>query len=191
MARDRKFSTEDLYHATKQILLEQGYDGFHFGLLAEKLDISRGAIYKYFDNREELIVNFMRHEMKLFLTELKNVEQFPSFDEKLTFLLELIFKNPAVPRLIEIGQRIPIHENLKMKEDVFKLEDLRLKMYQHLQEFIDLGREEQKLNPSVPDTLILGFIFQSIMIPNHFDIPQSKWVQSIKEILCHGILNHQ
>lgn len=188
MARDRKFSTEDLYHATKHILLQQGYEGFNFSLLAERLDISRGAIYKYFDNREELVIHFMRYEMNLFLVELLEIEQYSTFDEKLTFLLDLIFKNPSVPRLIEIGQRIPINENIKVKEDFFKLEDLRLEMYKHLQGFIDLGREEQKLKPSIPDALILGFIFQSIMIPNHFDIPHSVWVQSLKEILCNGIL---
>jgi len=190
MARERKFSTEELYLATKQILLQHGYEGFNFSVLAEQLDITRGAIYKYFDNREELITNFMLYEMKLFLLELKEIEQYHAFDDKLTFLLELIFKKSTVPQLIEIGQRIPINGNMKVKENIYQLEKLHLEMYKHLQGFIDLGRQEQKLKASIPDSLILGIIFQSIMIPNHFGITQSEWVRSIKEVLCYGMLNH-
>ncbi len=190
MARERKFSTDELYQATKQILLKHGYDGFNFSVLAEQLDISRGAIYKYFDNREELITNFMLYEMELFLLELKEIEQYHDFDDKLTFLLELIFKKSTVPQLIEIGQRIPINGNMKVKENISQLEKLHLEMYKHLQGFIDLGRQKQKLKASIPDSLILGIIFHSIMIPNHFGISQSEWVRSIKEVLCYGMLKH-
>ncbi|WP_449622715.1 TetR/AcrR family transcriptional regulator [Robertmurraya sp. Marseille-Q9965] len=189
MARERKFSTDELYYATKQMLLEYGYEGFSFSLLAEQLEISRGAIYKYFDNREELISSFMLHEMKLFLEELKEIDNVPLFEEKFTFLLDLIFKNSTVPQLIEIGQRIPTNENKTVQENIRQLENLHLDMYKLLQGFINLGREEQKLKSSIPDSLILGIIFQSIMIPNHFGISQSVWVSSIKEILCKGILN--
>lgn len=189
MARDRKFSTEDLYQAAKHILLQHGYEGFNFGLLAEQLDISRGAIYKYFDNREELITNYMLYEMRLFLGELKEIEEFRSFEEKLTFLLTIIFKNSTVPQLIEIGRRIPINGNLKVKENIVELDNLHLDMYKHLQGFIDQGRQEGKLKASIPDSLLLGMIFQSILIPNHFGIPHSEWIASIKEVLCYGMLN--
>jgi len=189
MARERKFSTEDVYQATKQILLTYGYEGFNFGLLAEQLDISRGAIYKYFDNREELITSFMLYELRLFLVELKSIEKLHSFEEQLDFLLDLIFKNSTVPRLIEIGRRIPVNENLKVKENISQLENLHLEMYKHLQGFIDQGRQEQKIKASLPDSLILGMIFQTIMIPNHFGIPQTEWILSIREILCNGMLN--
>lgn len=189
LARERKFSTDELYQATKQMLLEHGYEGFSFSLLAEKLEVSRGAIYKYFDNREELITSFMLHEMKLFLEELKEINNIPVFEEKFTFLLELIFKNSTVPPLIEIGQRIPTNENKTVQMNISQLENLHLDMYKLLQGFIKLGREEQKLKSSIPDSLILGIIFQSIMIPNHFGISQSDWVSSIKEILCYGFLN--
>ncbi|HWL12631.1 MAG TPA: TetR/AcrR family transcriptional regulator [Ureibacillus sp.] len=188
MARERKFSTDDLYRATKQLLLQHGYEGFSFSLLAENLNISRGAIYKYFENREELISNFMQFEMKLFLGELKEIEKKESFDEKLTFLLEVIFRNSTIPQLIEIGQRLPINENAKVKENILHLENMHLDMYKYLQGFIEQGKQEEKLNAAIPDSLILGIIFQSIMIPNHFGIPQSQWVRSIKEVLCHGIL---
>lgn len=64
-------------------------------------------------------------------------------------------------------------------------------MYQHLQGFISLGRQELKLKESLPDPLILGFIFQTIMIPNHFGISHSKWISSIKEMIRHGMLRNE
>ncbi len=60
-------------------------------------------------------------------------------------------------------------------------------MYRFLQSFVDLGRKEKRLDPSIPDTLILGFIFQTIDIPNHSDIPQPEWLSYIKHILQNGL----
>ncbi|MBP1950183.1 hypothetical protein J2Z82_003140 [Virgibacillus litoralis] len=60
-------------------------------------------------------------------------------------------------------------------------------MYSVLQSFIQQGRKEQLLNPSIKDELILGFIFQSVDIPNHSEIPQTEWVRSIKELISHGM----
>lgn len=57
MARERKFTRDDLYETTKYMLLENGYEGFTFSKLAEKLNVSRGAIYKYFNNKDELITD--------------------------------------------------------------------------------------------------------------------------------------
>ena len=36
--------------------------------VAEKLDVARGTLYKYYDNKNELITDFMLHEMNLYLT---------------------------------------------------------------------------------------------------------------------------
>jgi hypothetical protein len=75
-----------------------------------------------------------------------------------------------------------------MKENINKLERLHLEMYSSLQNFIQLGKKEQKLKSHLPDSLLLGFIFQSVTIPNHFGVPQSEWVQSIKEIIKNGMV---
>ncbi|MDR4944973.1 TetR/AcrR family transcriptional regulator [Neobacillus cucumis] len=191
MARERKFSTDDLFQAAKQMLLSHGYEGFSFSALAEQLEISRGAIYKYYENKEELITDYMLYEMEHFLTEIKEIELVDGFDAQFDFLINLIFKNSTIPPMIELGRRIPVNGNKKVKDNNEKLEKLHLKMYQHLQGFISLGRQELKLKESLPDPLILGFIFQTIMIPNHFGISHSKWISSIKEMIRHGMLRNE
>ena len=73
MARERKFSTDDLFQASKQLLLQHGYEGFTFSLLADQFDVCR-ALYKYYENKEELITDFMIYEMGKFLFELKEIK---------------------------------------------------------------------------------------------------------------------
>jgi TetR/AcrR family transcriptional regulator, repressor of fatR-cypB operon len=188
MARERKFSTDELFQATKLLLLKQGYEGFTFSLLADYLHVSRGAIYKYYENKEELISEFMLYEMNHFLEDIKGIEQIDSFQDQLDFLIRIMFKNEKIQPLIEMGKEIPINTNQKARENKVKLDLLHLHMYHFLQEFVYKGKDEKILKASIPDTLILGYIFQSVSIPNHFDIPHQEWVDSIKEMICHGIL---
>jgi TetR/AcrR family transcriptional regulator, repressor of fatR-cypB operon len=188
MARERKFSTDELFQATKHLLLHHGYDGFTFSLLADYLSVSRGAIYKYFENKEELVSEYMLYEMDQFLHDLKGIHEMEGFQNQLDYLLLIMFKNDKLQPLIEMGKHVPTHTNEKARVNMERLEKLRLQMYQNLQGFITLGREEDQLNTSIPDALILGYIFQSVLIPNHFNIPQTEWVRSIKEMICHGIL---
>jgi AcrR family transcriptional regulator len=188
MARERKFSTDELFQATKLLLLKHGYEGFTFSLLADYLHVSRGAIYKYYENKEELISEFMLYEMNHFLDDIKEIERIYDFQDQLDFLIRIMFKNDKIQPLIEMGKEIPINTNQKARINKEKLEMLHLQMYHNLQGFVCKGKEEKKLNASIPDALILGYIFQSVSIPNHFGIPHKEWVDSIKEMLSHGIL---
>ncbi|WP_066070960.1 TetR/AcrR family transcriptional regulator [Neobacillus soli] len=190
MARERKFSTDELFQATKQLLLLQGYEGFTFSLLADDLNVSRGALYKYFDNKEELITDYMLYEMDRFLIELKQIESHRSFEAQFDYLLSLILSNTDIQKLINIGKQIQVGSNQKVKENKHKLEKLHIDMYHYLQNFITLGKEEQRLKSHIPDSLFLGYIFQSVAIPNHFGISPSVWVSSIKEIIRHGMFTN-
>ncbi len=187
MARERKFTTEELYQATEELLLANNYEGFQISLVADHLHVSRGAIYKYFENKEELITEYMLFKMEQHLHELKEIHSIIGFHAQFDFLLHLMFKNPELHQLIEIGKRVPVHLNTKVKENIAKLESYHLKMYQYMQGFVQAGKNENLLNTNLPEPLILGYIFQSIAIPNHFGIPHDMWVGSIKKIICHGI----
>ncbi|WP_062353637.1 TetR/AcrR family transcriptional regulator [Bacillus kwashiorkori] len=190
MAREKKFTTKELFQETKQILLENGYDGFTFGILAERLEVSRGAIYKYFDNKDELIVEFMLQEMKNFLVDLNEITQCKNFHEKFNYLIDLIFQNANIHQIIAIGQRISNTRDKRITTKKKELDQLHIKMYHQLDEFIQLGKKTSKVKPSIPNALILGFIFQTIAIPNHFHISRDLWINSIKEIILDGISNN-
>jgi len=188
MARERKFSKEELFHETKELLLLHGYEGFSFSVLANHLKVSRGTIYKYYDNKEELVTSLMIHEMNQFLSDLREIEQYPGFDAQFDFLLEIILKKREIHHFIGINAQVPIGTNESVKKNKEVLDKLHLDMYGYLQNFIQLGKNESKLKSHLANGLMLGFIFQSVAIPNHFGIPHSEWIQSIKEIISHGML---
>lgn len=190
MARERKFSNEELFQLVKKMLLQHGYEGFHFGLLAEQLDVSRGALYKYYENKDELITDFMLYEMQLFIGDLAQIENQGDFEAQFDFLMKLIFNKAEVHQLITVVQQMGSSSNEKAKENKERLEKLPLEMYRYLQNFISFGKREGKLKEHIPDSVMLGLIFQSIAIPNHFGLPKSVWVDSIKEIISKGMFAH-
>ncbi|MBY0123703.1 TetR/AcrR family transcriptional regulator [Bacillus sp. S/N-304-OC-R1] len=189
MARERKFSIDELYKTTKELLLLHGYEGFTFSILADRLEVSRGTLYKYYENKEELITDYMLDEMDQFLLKLQKIEWHEGFEGQFNQLIELIFEHADIHKIIIIALQIPANITEKVKLNKSKLDVMHLDMYKHLQGFINLGREEKKLKPHIADGLILGFIFQTIAIPNHFGIPHSEWVNSIKEIISHGMFS--
>lgn len=113
MARERKFSTEDLYKETKQILLQYGYEGFTFGILASKLNISRGALYKYFDNKDILITDYMVYETEKFVGKLKQINSFKAFEDQFNHLLHTILMDTEIHRIREIAIKLPKMNNKK------------------------------------------------------------------------------
>ncbi|MGX6444464.1 TetR/AcrR family transcriptional regulator [Neobacillus sp. K501] len=186
MARERKINTADLFQTTKYLLLQHGYEGFTFSHLAERLEVSRGALYKYYENKEELITDFMVYEMEQFLFELTEMENHDGFEAKFDFLIEFIFNKTEIQHLIKIGQEMLPREDLH-KETKEKLSYLPLNLYKYLQSFIDIGKEERKIKPHIPNSLMIGMILQTVAIPNHFGIPQEEWVHGMKEMISQGM----
>lgn len=190
MARERKFTQDTLFQATKQILLQSGYEGFTFTLLAEQLDVSRAALYKYFNNKEELITDYMIFEMNIFLKNIQKIENYTSFDAQFDYLLTTMFQHKDIHEILGITYHISANSNEKVKTNIEKLKSLHLDMHKLLQGFIQLGRLEKRLKKDVSNEVLLGFIFQSINIPNHFEIPSSEWMIQIKEMISHGIFTN-
>lgn len=187
MARESKFTIDELYHLTRNLLIRHGYDSFHFGLLAEQLDITRSALYKYYNNKDELITEFMVFEMERFLQELKKIEQYGHFEEQLEYLLEVIFKYSKIHQILSMVYQIRKSNHPKVIEMIERLEKQHDEMYSYLSDFIHLGRKEERLKSEFPDSLILGFIFQTVDIPNHSKLPKEQWKNLIMKFLCHGM----
>src|SRR5690554_3047573 len=187
MARESKFTINELYTTTKELLLQHGYAGFHFGLLAEKLNVTRGALYKYFDNKDELITEFMDHEMEQFMLDLEKIKMRTNFEEQLDYLLDVIFKNSKIHQILSIIYQIPKSSHKNVNKTLKRLDEQHHKMYGFLNDFIQLGRKENCLKSEFPDHLILGFIFQTVNIPNHSQLPEEEWRNLVKQFLYYGM----
>ena len=190
MARERKFSDRELYQATKELLLNYGYEGYTFTLLANQLDVSRAAIYKYYDNKEELLSEYMLYELTTFLNELKKVGKEKTFSDQFHALFNFIFDDMSLYVLRDIGMQIP-NANKKVAANKQKISNIHIELYTSLQHFIDLGRREKILREDIPSNLVLGMIFQTVNIPNTEGIPHQDWVNTIKDVISHGIFKSE
>ncbi|MFJ7969945.1 TetR/AcrR family transcriptional regulator [Psychrobacillus sp. NPDC096389] len=188
MARERKFTDEQLFKATKQLIIEDGYETFTFSKLASLLNVSRGSIYKYYENKDELISEFLMYEMNRFLHEFQKLDKSGDFRTQFDSLIDFIFEQSNMNQVLEIIQEIPTNTTKRVADNKNRLNEYHIDMYQQLQGLIDLGRKENVIKNHLPTAVLLGMTFQTIAIPNHFKIPQDQWVASIKEILIHGML---
>lgn len=189
MARERKFTKEELFQATKDTLVESGYIGFTFSVLAKRLNAARPTIYKYYENKDELITDYMVDEMNLFLVRLQKINGYERFEEQFDYLIYAIFEDTKIHEIIRLAIQMPKEGTEKVTANRIQLEKLHQDMYMYLQKFVQTGKAEGYLKASIPDGLVLGFIFQTVEIPNHLQVPRSDWVASIKEIIRHGMFN--
>lgn len=187
LARERKFTDEELFSATKEMIIEDGYDVFTFSRLASKLNVSRGSIYKYYENKDELISEFLMYEMDRFLNEFNTLDKSLCFKEQLDNIIDFIFNHSNIHHVLDIIKQIPSNTTKRVIDNKSKLSEYHVEMYQQFQGLIDLGRKENVLKSHLSSAVMLGMIFQTIAIPNHFGIPQDEWIASIKEILFDGM----
>lgn len=187
MARARKFSTEDLYKETKQILLQYGYEGFTFGILASKLGVSRGALYKYFDNKDVLITEYLVYETEQFVERLKKMNNLEDFEDQFDYLLNTILKDAEIHRIREIAIKLPEMNDKKTEASRKKIHNLHQDMYDLLKSLVEKGKSESKLKQELPNELIFAFLLEIIDLPNQQNTPYSEWIKYIKEIVRHGI----
>lgn len=190
MARERKFTKQDLYQVTKELLLQAGYEGFNFTSLAANLQVSRSAIYKYFKNKDHLISNYMVYETEKFVESLATIDKITEFEQQLDFLLRCILDDKESQRIREMAIKLPEINSKFSEENKQRLAELHREMYTCLQNFINKGKEDNHFHPHIPNSLILGFIFNTIDLPNHENISTEQWIGHIKDILRHGIVTN-
>ncbi|MFJ7825683.1 TetR/AcrR family transcriptional regulator [Psychrobacillus sp. NPDC096623] len=187
MARERKFTDDELFKATKLLLIGAGYDSFTFSKLASMMEVSRGSIYKYYENKDELISAFLVYEMNRFLQDFNKLDKSGDFKTQLFLIIDFIFSHSEIHQILEIINQIPKKSNNPHLSNQTRLKTYYVEMYKQFQILIEQGKKEKVIKNHLSNAIILGMIFQTIAIPNHFGIPQDQWIGSIKEILSEGM----
>lgn len=189
MVREKKFSTEDIYLQTHDLLIKEGYDKFSFSLLAKSLAVSRAAIYKYYTNKDELINDYLIAQMEQMMVDFHQTKWDLDYSNQFDQLFELIFKyrdthliSNAVPNKVVLS-----FEKQKQKEAISA--EVHGQFLHYLQQFIQTGKKNGQIKKEVPDSLIVDIIFHSINIPNHSDLGSQERGYFIKEIIKNGIFD--
>ncbi|WP_029498790.1 TetR/AcrR family transcriptional regulator [Kurthia huakuii] len=188
MGRDKKFSTQDLWQATHELIVETGYQGFSMSLLATKLHVSRAAIYKHYPNKEELLIEFMVEKIRYSVTLLSEIDFTQRFEEQLRDLLERMFQLKDLHQILGMASTIEdVSPIITEKKQI--LSTMHHKLYAPLNQLIDEGKKQGFIAPSRNNFLLLGFIFQTIDIPNHAGLPLDTFIAEIQDLILHGISN--
>lgn len=188
MARERKFSTEQLYQHMERLLLQHGYEGFTFSLLAETMNISRGAIYKYYENKDEMMYDYMVYVMEQFMSELHEIED-ENTDFPTTFdrTVDLFFKYSKVHQIVAMSHSIHNDQSETIQADKQRLDLQHESMYECLERMINQGKKDGFIKSHIHARVIFGLLFRIINVPNHLGFDHAQWKTSMKEILKHGI----
>ena len=186
MGRDKKFSEQDLWHHTHQLLLSVGYQGFTMSLLAQSIGVSRAAIYNQYPNKEELIIQFMVWQMEKSIENLSNVNFSQSFEQQLEDLLVRMFDMRDLHQILGFASQInDVSLVVKQKKEV--LNNMHGGLYIPLQQVIKQGKEEGIIAEDRNNFILLSFIFQLIDMPNHLNMPIESFLKEIKLLILHGI----
>ena len=189
MGRDRKFNTVDLFLCTKKLIIKTGYEGFTIGQLATQLNVSRAAIYKYYPNKDELLFDFMLEEMKNTVTSFSSIPEELPFLEKIDLLLQKIFMYKDLHLILGMQEVIPTKDAPLLKAKKEQLSLMHRELYMPLIHLVQQGKAGGYIEMDLPNEFVLGFIFQSISIPNHSGIDDEKAFIYTKRLILNGILN--
>ncbi|WML39742.1 TetR/AcrR family transcriptional regulator [Neobacillus sp. OS1-2] len=191
MGRDRKFNTVDLFLCTKKLIIETGYEGFTIGQVAKQLHVSRAAIYKYYQNKDELLLDFMLEEMKNTLTSFSSIPEEFSFLDKINLLLQRIFLSKDLHLILGIQEVIPTNDAPLLDAKKNQLSLMHRELYKPLIHVVQQGKTEGHIDMDLPNEMLLGFIFQSISIPNHSGMDTEQVLEYTKKLILNGILKNK
>ncbi|MBQ0140864.1 MAG: TetR/AcrR family transcriptional regulator [Kurthia sp.] len=187
MGREKKFSREELWDATRELVLEVGYTGFTFSLLAERLDISRAAIYKQFHNKEDLMIDYMVYEMEFSIALLQSIDANKDFEHQLDDLLNKMYSMKDVHQALGLATTIPSTTEHVIQQKQ-KLGGMHRDLYAPLVKVIDQGKSEGKIAQHRSANMLLGFIFQTIDVPNFERLTPENLIQEMKEFILYGLI---
>lgn len=184
----KKLDEQQLMAATEELLLEKGYDAFHFKLLSEKLNVGRSTLYEYYANKEELITVYMQNVMEHILNECEQVyngDHAPL--EKLKGLLEIFLRYSQIHQFIQMLPMLKTSNSKTVQVRLEKLSRDHEKIMRVIFELIRVARERGEIRQEIPDSVIAGFLFQAIQIPNHSGYDHREWSGIIFDMMYRGM----
>ncbi|MER2173874.1 MAG: TetR/AcrR family transcriptional regulator [Carnobacterium sp.] len=190
MAREKKFSTDDIYLQTHNLLIKEGYEKFSFSLLAKSLNVSRAAIYKYYTNKDELISDYLVGQMTQMMEEFNQINWSLDYSDHFDQLFELIFKyreTHLISNALPHDKMVISIEKQKQKKTISG--EVHGHFFNYIQQFIQTGKTNGHIKKEIPDSLIVGIIFHSINIPDRSNLSSQERAHFIKMIIKNGVFD--
>lgn len=191
MGRKQKISKQELFQATEKLILKQGYDQFHFKVLAEELNVARSTVYQYFPNKEELVTEYMCLLMEHITDNLASIQPIEDPMKRLKKMLKVFFSFSHIHQVLQISTIINREMSDKVNLNMQKLDTYHYKFHEMIINWIQEGQEKGALRVNISPTIIAGLFFTSIQIPNMEQLNVDDWSEQIFHVICTGISNEK
>ena len=107
LSQDQRVS--DILAAAKEVIATKGYEGVTMAEIAERANIVEGTVYRYFKNKDDLLLRVAEEWFTQSFADLVDVSAFNGTYNKLRYLiwhsLKTIAKGPALSRYVMVEVR--------------------------------------------------------------------------------------
>lgn len=186
MAR-RKVERTALFSATEALLIEQGYPGFHFKSLSERLNIGRSTLYEYYASKEELLTDYMEYVMEAIIDDCNELP--PSNDPIFTLngMLKIFLKYCQIHQITQVLPLIDPHFSPQVEASLASLKRDQEYLYKTVSQLIDEGKLKRVIRDDIETPIIAGMVFNTIQVPNLMKVEKEEWIEMVLKILFNGI----
>lgn len=182
MPRKRKFHMEEVLEATERLLLEYGYDQFHFKMLSEKLNVARSTIYEYFSSKEELIKYYMENLMEKIFRELDEISNQENPLDALEQMFTIFLKYAKLRKVFDSPNFTGSNQMQNLLRDLQKI-------YQRIYSVVEEGKWRGFIRNDIPSSTIATMFFYATELPGGEEDPD--FVRNVYSLLKNGFKNIQ
>lgn len=187
LARKRVINEQELMIATEELLLERGYEGFHFKALSEKLGTARSTIYEYYPNKDELIATYTKMTMDVIINKVLGVKKIPKVKEQLRKLLEIFITFSHIHRLLQIVERLKAMESDRIQRQIEELNNDYKKLFSLMIDIVEKAQSENWIRHDLTPQIIAMVFFTSIPNPKELEMDPERWSETLFTIFFDGI----
>ncbi len=148
---------EEIFWIIVDIISEHGFMCVSTVEIAKRLGVSQPAIYKYFPNKEEIIVYFLDNLKDILSEIVANAKKGKTTEEKLSLLyqhhLELVEKTKILPRVV-FSDEIYLDSSKKRK----KLKEVITSYKKKIKKIVEDGIKKGDLKDLDPDMIVRIFL---------------------------------
>lgn len=154
---------EAILDAATDVFSKYGFYGAKMEDIAKKAGIGKGTIYGYFESKETLFYEMIKHGIEKYEKGLDiALEEEGPLDDKLYALC--IFHGKYLNRYIDISQILITEKEVLSKELTWDIVEEKIKLFNRVEKVVEesIQREElrQDLDSKLAATIIIGSISQ-------------------------------
>ncbi len=186
MARKKIIDHQELMSATEKILVEKGYDAFHFRLLAEELNVGRSTIYDYYSNKDELISAYLHSFAHERVQESRQVLQLKKADDQLRAFLFIYLKYDHIQQAFTMINQMEAENKETNQEIIRQIRSLISELYHVSLEVIRNAKSEGLIRKEADEKFISYIMLHLIKIPNYRQRNEEERLDELMEFILHG-----